>query len=186
MHMNLYPFALAALVTLSFHSLPAAANFSRIQRKPVAINPQERDAREGIIFRHYPYTLLVAKASSSRNSEEGVYDHIVVLRFHRDAPHRVDIKVMAPGETFDWKSYDESATYTIDKTEARLTYTLTEQGANALRLQVRHIMPASRNRKLLPNCEVRLRDSSYTYILGGGSKLFTYELAEEASIWAEE
>ncbi len=181
--MNLKSLSVAALFALSALALPSAAAPS-VKLESVPAGQEDRYALNGILFKKYPYTILIARATSYRNSEEGVYDHTVFLRFHNDKSRRVDIKVLAPGETFDEKSYDEWATYTTSTAEGALNYSLAEEGAHELELHVQRIFSPALSRKVAPHCSVKLRDSSYTYILGGGNKLFIYELEDEAVIWA--
>ncbi len=181
--MSLWSLSFAHLFALAAFALPSVAA-PNVKLEAIPAGQEERYALDGIIFKNYPYTILFARATSYRDSEEGVYDHTVFLRFHNDKSRRVDIKVLAPGETFDGKSYDDWVSYTSDLEKGDLIYTLVEKGAHELDLHVQRIYSPHLSRKVAPNCDVKLRDSSYTYILGGGNKLFIYELAEDAMIWA--
>ncbi len=178
--MNLKTLSVATIL----FSFSSCADVGGVRLAPIPTGQEERYALDGMLFQNYPCTLLYARAASSRDSDEGVYDHRVILRFHHDKSRRVDIKVLAPGETFDDKSYDEWATYTVRKTKDGLHYSFVEKGAHELELHVRSITSPSLSRKVMPHCTVTLSDSSYTYILGGGNKLFIYELEKEAIIWA--
>ncbi len=179
--MNITHLCSAALLGLASLSLPT---FAAPKASPAAPSAKAA-ALDGILFPNYPYTILTVKASSSRDSVDGAYDHTIVLRFHRDRSRRVDIKVLSPGEKRDsWGPMDEWGTYDTPATaegyeEARLHYVLADPGANDLQLHVRQVSPASRQKDTR---RVQLISSSYTYALGGGRRLYIYDLAPEATI----
>ncbi len=181
--MNIKAFFCAATLALAAFALPTDAAPKRTPAHATASLCE----LDGIIFKHCRYTILTVAATSYRDSEDGAYDHTVMLRFHRDDSRRVDIKVLAPGDDRqDWGANDEWATYCTmtdspDYPQARLHYSFEEQGANDLQLHVLSVAKAA-VRKGIPMSSLKLTGSSYTYAIGGGSKLFTYELAENAVI----
>ncbi len=164
------------------NSLNRAALLAAAFLAPVPCIAAEADAtaRDGIIFRNQPCTLLIVKASSMKNGEEGVFDHTIVLRFHRNAEKSLDIKVLPPGESkIEWGIYDDWSNYTGNGH----SYASSEHDqCHNLELRVQSFGKSALNSQGKPECRIVLDDSSYTNISAGQKWIDTYTFAREATL----